>query len=220
MQCVWHSGRVERCQTGEQPDCQHHYELLEWRRNTPGLHQFSAPDYHRCQLEHFVWAKLQADIASQPRVLDIGVYERRAWVGPNYRTIGPDDTDADYHGDITALLPDAPWDAIICTEVLEHCADPVAAVRRIYAALRPGGRLLASSPFLWPDHRTENYPDYWRITEQGWRSLLRDFATVTVEESRWTAGGAAAYHLLRDCEGMGFSGLTRATTGYNVEAIK
>ena len=31
MLAVFGSGRVERTQTGEVPDCQHHYELLDWQ---------------------------------------------------------------------------------------------------------------------------------------------------------------------------------------------
>lgn len=218
MLAIFESGRVERCQTGELPDCAGHHQLLAWTDQTPGLHKFSAPDYHRCQLEHWVWSRLQPTPCDL-RVLDIGVYERRAWVGPHYQTFGPPDTDADVQGDLLAGLG-GPWDVILCTEVLEHCADPFAAVRRFHEALAPGGRVLATSPFIWPDHRTETYPDYWRFTEQGWQLLFKDWTSVYVTPSQWTHCGLAAWHLLLDAEGMGFPSMVRGTTGYCVEATK
>lgn len=211
------NGHVDRIVVGE-PDCAEYARLLTWRAETPGL-TFEYPDFHRLQLEHWVWSTLQPTPTDR-RVLDIGVYHRREWIGPGYRTIGADDTAADIVGDLLTpgILGVGWWDVILCTEVLEHCADPIAAVRAIHAALVPGGRALFSSPFLWPDHRTEDYPDYWRFTEQAWRLLCRDFASVSVRPCAWTMSGQAAYHLLRQAEGMGFAGLTAATTGYLVEA--
>lgn len=219
MLVVFESGRVERTQTGELPDNADHLRLLEWRRDTPGIHQFSAPDYHRCQLEHWVYERLHPTPTAL-RVLDIGVYERRDWVGPQYRTFGPPDTEADVVGDMTAGGLGGPWDVIICTEVLEHCADPFGAVRAMHAALVPGGRLLASSPFVWPDHHTENYPDYWRFTEQGWQLLLAPFASVALTPAKWTFNGSMAYRLMCDAEGMGVPSMVSATTGWCAEAVK
>lgn len=219
MICRFQSGRVERTQTGELPDCQGHFELLEWRNATPGLHRIDYADYHRLQLEHWLWSALQPTPCDL-RVLDIGVYERRDWIGPGYRTFGNDATQADVVGDLLNGVG-GPWDVILCTEVLEHCADPFAAVRVLHDALAPGGRLFATSPFLWPDHHTEDYPDYWRFTEQGWRLLLAPFGDrVTLTPTRWTKNGAAAWQLLRDAEGMGIDGLVFATTGWSVEATK
>lgn len=42
--------------------------------------------------------------------------------------------------------PDGTFDLITCFEVLEHLLDPKSAVRAMYRALRPGGRLLVSVP--------------------------------------------------------------------------
>lgn len=219
MNVTFNNGHVDRIVVGE-PDCQEYARLLAWKAETPGL-TFEYPDFHRLQLEHWVWSYLQPTPRAL-RVLDIGVYDRRDWVGPGYKTLGPADTNCDIEGDLLTpgILGEACWDVIICTEVLEHCEDPITAVRAIHAGLVQGGIALLSSPFLWPDHHTDDYPDFWRFTEQAWRLLCRPFAGVTVTPCVWSTSGAAAYHLLRQAEGFGFVGLTQSTTGYLVEATK
>jgi len=49
--------------------------------------------------------------------------------------------------DVTAsALPDASFDLILCSEVIEHIADSAAALRSMHRLLRPGGRLVLSTP--------------------------------------------------------------------------
>ncbi|MEI6320208.1 MAG: class I SAM-dependent methyltransferase [Pseudomonadota bacterium] len=55
--------------------------------------------------------------------------------------------DLDYVSDITAIpAPDAAFDAIVSTEVLEHVPSPELAVREMARLLAPGGRLLLTAP--------------------------------------------------------------------------
>jgi len=50
--------------------------------------------------------------------------------------------------DITAIpQPDASFDAIMCTEVLEHLPDPLAALHEFARLLRPSGHLILTAPF-------------------------------------------------------------------------
>ena len=200
-----------------------HRMLLQWQEETPGLHDFM-PDYHRLQLEHWIWSCAQAMDFASKRVLDIGAQNPRRWIGPGYQTFGNTvDSQNDVVGDLLNLASSVKgdrWDVILCTEVLEHCGDPFIAARELRKTLAPGGLLLATSPFCWPDHHTQDYPDYWRFTEQGWRHLFRHFSKVDVTACAWTSEAQALLDLVRRFEGWGFRHHVGMTTGYLVEAWK
>jgi SAM-dependent methyltransferase len=50
--------------------------------------------------------------------------------------------------DITAIPePDASFDAVLCTEVLEHLPEPAPALRELARLLKPGGTLIITAPF-------------------------------------------------------------------------
>ncbi len=44
--------------------------------------------------------------------------------------------------------PDQSFDAILCTEVLEHLPEPQLALKEFARLLRPGGRLIMTAPFM------------------------------------------------------------------------
>jgi SAM-dependent methyltransferase len=195
-----------------------HQGFLTWRERHHELHDF-VPDYHRLQLEYWIHAN-RARL--QGKVMDIGVQNPRRWLGNGYFTLGHTaDTHSDRIGDVTALpFEDEELDAIVCTEVLEHCADPFKGVDEMHRVLKTGGLLLVTSPFIWPWHGTANYPDYWRFTDQGWRHLLRAFSSVKVEPTQWTPEGEKLLDLVRRFEGWGFLSDVYCHTGYLCEAIK
>lgn len=43
-------------------------------------------------------------------------------------------------------FPDAAFDLVVCHHVIEHVADPIAAIRQIHRVCRPGGRLVIATP--------------------------------------------------------------------------
>jgi ubiquinone/menaquinone biosynthesis C-methylase UbiE len=59
-----------------------------------------------------------------------------------------DNSKLDIISDITSIpVPDHSFDAVMCTEVLEHVPDPVAALKEMNRVLKPGGFLLITAPF-------------------------------------------------------------------------
>lgn len=75
-------------------------------------------------------------------------------------------------GDLVRGLPFPDWtfDSVLCSQVLEHVPDPVAAVHEIARVLRPGGTLILSVPHLSFVHGAPH--DYQRFTVYGARQLL------------------------------------------------
>ncbi len=72
--------------------------------------------------------------------------------------------------DITAIPePDKSFDAVLCTEVLEHVPDPAQALRELSRLLKPGGVLLLTAPFcsiahFTPYHFSTGFSRYWYET--------------------------------------------------------
>lgn len=71
---------------------------------------------------------------------------------------------ADLHN-LSAVVAEGTIDAIVCTEVLEHVRSPQVAIQQMRSSLKPGGTLIASTPFLVPYHPDPT--DFWRITAGG-----------------------------------------------------
>lgn len=68
------------------------------------------------------------------------------------------------------------FEAILCTEMLEHVVRPDVAIGEMFRVLRPGGRLILTTRFLYPMHGAPH--DYFRFTRFG---LLRLFAGWELE---------------------------------------
>lgn len=61
-------------------------------------------------------------------------------------------------------------DVVLCTEVLEHVAEPSIALAEMSRITRPGGWLVLTTPFLLSVHEAPY--DFYRYTEYGLRYLL------------------------------------------------
>ena len=75
-------------------------------------------------------------------------------------------TDPDYICDVSTLpMASNRYDAVILSEVVEHLREPREALAEAYRVLKPGGRLLICTPFLFRVHADPydfaRYTDYW-----------------------------------------------------------
>ena len=76
------------------------------------------------------------------------------------------------NSDGTVPAPDASFDAVMSTQVLEHVADPVLYLSECYRVLRPGGRLLLSTHGIFVYH--PDPVDLWRWTCSGLQKAVVD----------------------------------------------
>lgn len=65
---------------------------------------------------------------------------------------------------------DSCFDAVLCSELLEHVPNPLTVLNEVYRVLRPGGVLLICVPFL--SHIHSDPYDYGRYTYHYWRENL------------------------------------------------
>lgn len=91
---------------------------------------------------------------------------------------------ADYIADLCNQLESSPpsqlFDAIICTEVLEHTKNPFKAMDEIYRMLKYGGWVYLTVPFNFRIHGPA--PDCWRFTRYGLVELFKEFEEVAIDE--------------------------------------
>lgn len=74
--------------------------------------------------------------------------------------ISPESSPGVLRGDATRLpFPDATFDVVITSEVLEHITDDTAAIAEMVRVLRPGGRFAASVPAEFPERIN------WRLSD-------------------------------------------------------
>lgn len=76
-----------------------------------------------------------------------------------------------YYDGRTLPFPDASFDAVLCSQVLEHVFTPAEFLREINRVLRPDGLLLLATPFVWDEH--EQPQDYGRYSSFGLPDLMR-----------------------------------------------
>ena len=83
---------------------------------------------------------------------------------------------------------DRSFDCVICTEVLEHCADPGAVMNEIARVLKNDARVFLTTPFLVPLHEMPH--DYYRFTPSALEHLATQ-AGLSVASIRPRGGYAA-----------------------------
>jgi SAM-dependent methyltransferase len=88
---------------------------------------------------------------------------------------------ATIHGSLAAI-PDAHFDRVVCTEVIEHASEPEALLRDIARVLKPGGRLVVTTPIRLtenpedPNHVREWFPvEFVHMFDRGpWRLIAHE----------------------------------------------
>ena len=81
-------------------------------------------------------------------------------------------------------IPDASYEVILCTEVLEHLHTPAKAIAEFHRVLQPGGLLLLSTRFVFPLHDVPG--DYYRYTKYGLQHLLQGWEIVEIVDEATT----------------------------------
>jgi SAM-dependent methyltransferase len=136
-------------------------------------------------------AARESTAAVRGRVLDAGS-GRGAWRdvirsgGAEYESIDLAPRGGDrptWIGDVMRMpqVPDGRYDAVVSHQVLEHLPRPWEALAEFHRVLRPGGMLVISVPHL--SRRHELPHDYFRFTQEGMASVLRDahFENIVVQ---------------------------------------
>ena len=111
---------------------------------------------------------------------DFGQYDGTGDTG--LHTGSFDNSLLDIVSDITDIpVDDNSFDAILCTEVLEHVPDAVAALKEFERVIKPGGTLLITAPFASLVHYAPfhfgGYSKYWyehHLTKLGFEIELLD----------------------------------------------
>lgn len=132
------------------------------------------------------------------RVLDVGCGVKPYYpffqpYATEYVGLDVDNPAAELRGPAEAIpAEDASFDMVLCTQVLEHCADPALAVSEFRRVLRPGGRLLLSTHGVMVYHPAPH--DLWRWTHEGLERLFLtngSWSSVTVRPSIGTTSTLA-----------------------------
>ena len=147
-------------------------------------------DVGRWYITRFVQS-LARSLSAGTRILDAGAGEgvyKKYFTHCDYKTIDLAVGEArwnynalDYVGPLHEMpIEDGAYDAVLCTQVLEHLEWPRESVREMHRVLKPGGKLYLSVPMSHTEHQIPH--DYFRYTSFGLRSICQHagFNEVTV----------------------------------------
>jgi len=141
---------------------------------------------------HFQWLsnrKLHAHLFEilpglEGRVLDVGCGEKpySAWLDPHKTELVGIDISAKTKADLVVNpnkawpLEDSSFDAILCTQVLEHVTDADSVLKEIARVLKPSGLIVVTVPFIYNVHGGPS--DYRRFSQQGICQLFQKDADI------------------------------------------
>jgi SAM-dependent methyltransferase len=173
----------------------------------PSVRAFvAAVPVHRSAIARAV-AHAAGALPAGARVLDAGAgeapyrplfshcdYVTQDWPASPHIGHAPPDVLADLH---ELPLADAVFDCVVCTEVLEHVGDPARVLAELRRVLRPGGRLLLTTPFVLELH--EEPFDFYRYTSHGLRRLVEGAGLRVERVEPLTGWWSTLAQTLRHC---------------------
>jgi SAM-dependent methyltransferase len=116
------------------------------------------------------------------------------WIGFDV----PGNPEAEIHGYGDALpFVEESFDTVLCTEVLEHVADPGAVVREMARVLKPGGYVITTTPLYFPIHEAPY--DFFRYTPYGLRYLFERAGFKIVELRSMATGSRLVSVAINTC---------------------
>lgn len=120
--------------------------------------------------------------ATELKTLDVGAGDKYySKYFPNTVTV---DIDSARNPDVLASIYELPFedssfDVVLCTEVYEHLENPTKATAELKRILKPDGKLILTTRFIFPIHDAPN--DYFRYTKYGLRKIFADWEIISIE---------------------------------------
>jgi SAM-dependent methyltransferase len=140
-------------------------------------------------------AKFATLIPKNSKILDVGcgskpyekLFQNCSYLGIDVEVSGRNEKFADkFYDGINIPYPDEQFDAVICTQVLEHCKEPKLLGAQIHRVLKKDGLLLITVPFIWGEHETPY--DFRRYSSFGIQKLILDLNFSPVSFSKVSYG--------------------------------
>jgi SAM-dependent methyltransferase len=174
------------------------------RGRTTRLSEFvEAEPVERASILSFV-AEQAGRLPPGARVIDVGagdapyreLFEEQAYTTLD-RAETPHSGEVDFIGHAEAIPAAAhTFDAVVCTQVLEHVPAPLDALKEFHRVLVPGGVLIATVPFAWEEHEAPY--DFYRYTRYGIAELASSAGFTEIEVQPRTDCFTTLAQLLRN----------------------
>jgi SAM-dependent methyltransferase len=149
---------------------------------------------------HLLYSRLKPALKTvQGNVLDVGcgLTPYKNWIGDgvahgNVSYTGLDTT-PESRADIVVIEDDKTWpldagrfDAVLCTQVIEHAKNTSFVIQEILRVLKPGGALILTAPFAFNVHGAPK--DYRRFSAFGIEALLEGKFEISILETQGAIG--------------------------------